>query len=454
MSSLSRQLRLSGLRFDADAATRQASELRSLATDRDLTERVIRGLLARRAELADEGGHSATRVGLQWVSTSDGRTALAAAGELLVAGAGREAAMLLLEGRGFTTVATTGLVSRLVRRNGSMTEILAACESLRGLGVTAGPNYVTAVAAVGKGMSGLASPRPTRRGLGDRPIGDTSGAGVRVAVIDTGIDPHAVAASHGWLDGIHVDDSPTGNCDLLDAVPAPDGYLDEAAGHGTFVAGIVRQIAPACTVTAIKALDSDGIGTDFAVADALFQLAEADEAPDLVNLSMACLAGATITPVAIDVAIEALTQRHPDTLIVAAAGNDGSETPTWPAANKSVLSVGARDGARPAMYSNTGYWVDFSVPADGVVSTYVRGVRRVDNLGSAGSEEIEYGEAYAAWSGTSFAAPQVTGLLAALRSEGYSAGQAVAELKRQSVKANDVGRILRSLEISAGQGDA
>jgi subtilisin family serine protease len=368
--------------------------------------------------------------------------ALAAAGELLIVGAGRKSAALLLESRGFTVAGTAGSVIRLVRRDASAAEVVATCAALRDLGVIAGPNYVTAVAPVAKGMLGLASPRPTSRCPAGRPSGDGRGAGVRVAVIDTGIDADAVAAAHGWLDGIGVDDSPAGNRDLLDAVPVPDGFLDEGAGHGTFVAGIIRQGAPACEVVAIKAMDSDGIGTDFSVADALFRLADASQAPDLVNLSLACLAGETIAPVAIDAALEALSQRHPDTLVVAAAGNDGSPAPAWPAASKSVLSVGARDGGRPAAYSNTGYWVDFSVPADGVVSTYVQGVRQLGTAASGAPERVEYGGGYAAWSGTSFAAPQVTGLLAALRSEGLSPNRAVAELKRRSVKTSDAGRML------------
>lgn len=318
---------------------------------------------------------------------------------------------------------------------------VCACEALRGLGVSAAPNYVTAVAAVGKGMSGLAMPKPTAASPGDRPVHYRRGAGVWVAVIDTGIAPEAVAAAHGWLDGIEVDHSADGNCDLLDAVPAPDGFLDEAAGHGTFVAGIVRQIAPACQVTAIKVLDSDGVGTDFSVAEAFFRLADAEDAPDLVNLSLVCSDDEAAGPIAIEAAIEALTTRHPGTLVVAAAGNDGASTPTWPAASKSVLAVGALDGTRPAAYSNTGYWVDFSVPADGIVSTFVQGARKVETPEPASHEQIEYKGAFAAWSGTSFAAPQVTGLLAGLLSEGLPPGEAVAELKRRSVRTDNVGRI-------------
>lgn len=444
-----RQSQLTRLRFDADAAERQVSDFRALGGDAGLRQRAVDQLIARRAELADETGRSATRVAVRQLPVTGGGIALAAAGELLVAGTGREAAALLLERRGFAVADTAGPVTRMVRRNASAAEVLAVTAALRDLGVVAGPNYVTAVAPVIKGMLGLASPRPAAVGPGDRPASDTRGAGVRVAVIDTGIDPAAVDASHGWLAGVQVDDRADGNTDLLDAVPAPDGLLDEAAGHGTFVAGVVRQMAPACEVTAIKAMDSDGVGTEFSVAEALMRLADNENAPDLVNLSVACLAEEQIAPIAIDAAIDALITRHPDTLVVAAAGNDASASPTWPAAGKAVLSVAARDGGQAAAYSNTGYWVDFSVPADGIVSTYVQGVREIGAGGSGSPERIEYGGPFAAWSGTSFAAPQVAGLLAALRSEGLSSQQAVARLKRNSVKANDIGWMVDA-EAAAG----
>jgi dihydroxyacetone kinase DhaKLM complex PTS-EIIA-like component DhaM len=226
-------------------------------------------------------------------------------------------------------------------------------------------------------MPGLACPRPAAGDLGDRPTGDCRSAGIRVAVIDTGIDPAAAVASHGWLNDIHIDRSADGNADLLDDVSAPDGLLGEGAGHGTFVAGIIRQVAPTCEVTAIKALDSDGVGTEFSIAKALMRMADAEDAPDLVNLSLACLADELVGPIAIEAALNELTARHPGTLVIAAAGNDGSASPVWPTASKSVLSVAAREGSRAAAYSNTGYWVDFSLPANGIVSTYVQGVHEI-----------------------------------------------------------------------------
>jgi subtilisin family serine protease len=261
-----------------------------------------------------------------------------------------------------------------------------------------------------------------------------------VAVVDTGVDPAAVAADHGWLAGIAVEHGPDGNRDLLDSVPAPDGYLDDAAGHGTFVAGLIRQLAPSCDVLAVKALDSDGIGTELSVAEALFRLVDADVAPQVVNLSLACVAGEGLAPIAIDAALDALVERHPDTVVVAAAGNDGTTVPAWPAAHKAVVAVGAGDRLRAATYSNRGYWVDYTVPADGIVSTYVHGTRPAPGTTDGGVLPRQFEGDYAAWTGTSFAAPQVAGALAALLSEGRTARTALGELRRRSTPAGDAGR--------------
>jgi subtilisin family serine protease len=87
------------------------------------------------------------------------------------------------------------------------------------------------------------------------------------------------------------------------------------------------------------------------------------------------------------------------------AGNDGATTPVWLVAAGTVLAVGS-----PAAYANHGPWVDLTVPAEGVVSTGAQ----------AGC---------AAWTGTSFAAPQITGELAARIGAGYTPATAVSALR-------------------------
>jgi subtilisin family serine protease len=324
------------------------------------------------------------------VRAADG---VAAAGELLVAGPEREGAADRLAGHGFAVVARAGSVIRMAKPAADMAEIERLCAALRGPGVELAPNYIV-VAAPAVGKFAKAGPLPTAC----RPAGRSEGGrGVHVVVID--------GAAPAETDG---------------------GLLTSAAGHAAFVASMVRQHAPQSTVRIVPVLDADGVGTDFDVAAALFDLAAADEPPALVNLSLTALAGTP--PIAISAGLGGLSARHPGVLVVAAAGNDGRTEPAWPAAAKSVLAVGS-----PAAYSNHGYWVDFVVPAEGLVGAFVSGVR------DSGGELVEHRRGYAAWSGTSFAAPQVTGMLAALLGRGLDPAEAVSELRRPAVTARHAG---------------
>jgi hypothetical protein len=208
--------------------------------------------------LADETAHSATRVRVHRIPATGARMALAAVGELLVAGAGRKSAALLLEGRGFTATGAVGPVLRLVRRNASMDEIRASCGALRELGVMAGPNYVTAVAPV-KGMSGLAAPRPTSRcpksaDRGQPRCGRASSCDRFRHSTQRRFRRHAAGST---VSASTARRQATGIC--WTRFRRLTASWDEVAGHGTFVAGI-RQTAPACEILAIKALDSDDIG--------------------------------------------------------------------------------------------------------------------------------------------------------------------------------------------------
>jgi subtilisin family serine protease len=344
--------------IDPVAAARQVAALAEADTEADL---LVRGLAVRTG-----GG-------------------LAVPGELLLAGPRRESVLDWLAAEGFSVVARSGCVIRLSHPSARPAQIERLCASLRGPGLELDPNYIVVAAAVGKFAK--AGPLPTASLPARVPAGE--GRGIRVAVVDV------TETSEG-------------------------GVLGSAAGHATFAAGLVRDLAPGADVRVVAALDADGIGSDFDVARALFGLAASEEPPALINLSLAAYAGAA--PVAMTAALGELAVRHPGVLVVAAAGNDGRIEPVWPAAAKTVIAVGS-----PAAYSNHGWWVDFSIAAEGIVGAFPRGVRETPDGGL-----VEYRDGHAAATGTSFAAPQVTGLLAALLGRGLTPVEAVRALRRHA----------------------
>jgi len=117
--------------------------------------------------------------------------------------------------------------------------------------------------------------------------------------------------------------------------------------------------------------------------------------------------------------------------VVAAAGNNNSQEPFWPAAFKRVVSVGAldtRDGtARLAGFSNHGAWVDVYVPGVRILSTYLEATWKLPS-----DPEPRALDGYAYWSGTSFAAPQVAAMTANALPAAGSARQAVLDVLAQA----------------------
>ena len=228
---------------------------------------------------------------------------------------------------------------------------------------------------------------------------DGEGHGARVAVIDTGYTPKL----HPWLD-----DRTRAAPDTVEAtdVQPQNGWLDDESGHGTFIAGVVLQRAPNATIEVAKVLDTEGYGSELDVARAILDHADAD----IINLSLGCYSYDDQPPLAI---AEALRHVSPTTVVVAAAGNDATHRPLWPAAHKRVLAVGAvDDGLERASFSNFGWWVDSAARGVRVLSTFLE----FDEAGHArpipGREPQNF-QRWARWSGTSFAAPKLAGEIAA-----------------------------------------
>jgi hypothetical protein len=218
-----------------------------------------------------------------------------------------------------------------------------------------------------------------------------------IAVLDTGYDP-AVDHLHPGL-AARIDHGPGDN----EVGVAAGGYFAQEAGHGTFVDGIIMRVAPSLRIRHAKVLSPDGVGDDATIA----AYAATDPA-SVINLSLGGYTADNQPPTAL---ANAMAKLGDSAVIVAAAGNNGSPRPFWPAAFKAVVAVGALDttsGApRRASWSNYGYWVDVYAPGVNIRSTYLDGDWKL-----ATDPAPWHLGGWARWSGTSFAAPQVAAEIA------------------------------------------
>jgi hypothetical protein len=227
------------------------------------------------------------------------------------------------------------------------------------------------------------------------------GEGVRIAVLDTGM------FRHEWLTG--VEQAPNSD-DVWDV--EHDGYGDAESGHGTFIAGLILQVAPAASVYAVKVLDSHGVGDDLTVAAAMEQL-PADI--DIVNLSLGGYTDHDAAPLAIATAMQAMGQRRPT--VLAAAGNQDVSRPFWPAAFGPVVAVGAVEESAGtwsrASYSNHGPWVDMTARGSNLQSTFARARTKVaQGLTTSVTDPTIAFDGWAEWDGTSFATPIAAAMVA------------------------------------------
>ncbi|MDP3714092.1 MAG: S8 family serine peptidase [Mycobacteriales bacterium] len=248
------------------------------------------------------------------------------------------------------------------------------------------------------------------------------GAGVLIAVVDTGQAESSLAIP--WMSR-HVVVDPA-DLDLLDTSPG-DGRLDLEAGHGTFIAGIVAQVAPGAKVLALKALDPSGTTDDLTAARRVRNAVDAGA--DVINLSFGGYTHSDEGLLALTAVLEEI-ERSKGPVVVAAAGNDALDRPFHPAAHRSVVGVAAMGTRkRRAAFSNFGPWVDACAEGDRLRSTYVIGTTTTDSDGDGNDDEFV--EPNALWSGTSFAAPQVAAAVARrMSTHGESSREAVEALVR------------------------
>ena len=212
------------------------------------------------------------------------------------------------------------------------------------------------------------------------------GQGVRVGVLDSGVEPHPDLAERLL----------SGRCFLPDA-PDPEDTSDRY-GHGTRVAGLIAAssesgflgVAPEAGIVPLKVTDGKSVKIE-AICEAIYAAIDEYDCR-VLNLSM----GVRTDYASLREAIAYAEEKN--VVVVAAAGNDGSSAVYYPAAYDTVIGVGAVDSDGAVYYhSNFNDSVFVTAPGAELLSTAAPG-------------------GYASCSGTSFAVSMVSGAAAVLLS--------------------------------------
>ncbi len=267
----------------------------------------------------------------------------------------------------------------------------------------------------------------TRLGL-DAAHAASTGAAMVVAVLDTGVDPTHPVLAGAVLPGIDFVDPGGAALDTADGIDQDgDGVADELHGHGTFVAGVVRLVAPEARILPVRVLNDEGRGDGWAIIAGMH--AAIDRGVEVINVSIR----STNYSSGVDDAVEEAEQLG--IVVVAAAGNFDLDRREFPAARNGVLGVVAVDHEdRKADFSSYNDRMFICAPGDTDFGTGMP----VPGRAVIGPRP---GGGYAAWEGTSFATPMVAGAAALIRAQHpeWTALQVVNEVRsRMELSAVDI----------------
>lgn len=235
-------------------------------------------------------------------------------------------------------------------------------------------------------------------------LGEPVGPGrARVAVVDTGYFPDVAKDSSferfSAIGAFEPDD---------DVYVTGTERIRPYGGHGTAAAARLLAVSGAAKVDVqVRDCLVGGAADELTIVEDLERVVEAGV--DVISLQAGLYTRPGSSPKAFDMFYRRVLRRHPETVLVVAAGNHATDVPFWPAAYDWATAVGAltRGGDARAGWTNFGYWVDAYIPGESVVVPYPNG--RYTYLDGT---TARFTNGHAVWSGTSFAAPVVAGLIA------------------------------------------
>jgi len=258
---------------------------------------------------------------------------------------------------------------------------------------------------------------------------DTTQGGVKVAILDTGIDQDHEDLSSKIILQRNFTDSPT---------------IDDFYGHGTHVGGIVAAITnnntgvaggcPNCQLMNGKVLNDSGSGAYSWIAGGIIWAA--DNNAKVINMSL----GGSVKSATLENAVNYAWNKG--VVVVAAAGNSGNPSKTYPAAYTNAIAVAATNNKdqKASFSSYSARWVDVAAPGVDIFSTFPNHPYKINK-----SLGYDFG------SGTSMATPMTSAVAALIWSTPYgaSASQVRTRLESTADKITGTGTYWSSGRVNA-----
>ncbi|MFC7373182.1 S8 family peptidase [Fictibacillus iocasae] len=241
----------------------------------------------------------------------------------------------------------------------------------------------------------------------------------KVAILDTGVDYNHPDLAGKVIKGYDYIDNDWDPMDLNDHGTHCAGITAAATNNSRGIAGM----APNVSIYAVRVLDANGSGSLSGIANGIYHAA--DNGAKVISLSLGGPSGSTSLQNAVNYAVSK------GAVVVAAAGNESTSAPSYPAYYSNTIAVAATDSAdRLASFSNYGSWVDVAAPGVDILSTVPGG-------------------SYAYMSGTSMATPLVAGVAGLLASQGRTASNIRAAIENTATQISGTGTYFSKGRVNA-----